>query len=289
MCPSAGAADAQPDRAAPRAADRGLRAGSPGVRPRRISAELAREKWGWAADLRARRLAHAGRVGAEHARQAPGLGRASPRSLRARPLAPPRFHEQDQLENAIHDRVCDDAQALLAPATRRQGLGRAPPRPRGLSGHRGDRLKPWSPPRAARPSPRQDEAPAFLGERQPARLPVSLSLRTTWRSSSGSARHACFARRMRASARIRSTRSILVQRRRHRRPSGDCRSSRDATVGLRHSHGPTHDWPPSHDGILHRWPRHRGSRRSFSSTVRSWVRRAGCRLRASSSGAGAPP
>jgi hypothetical protein len=111
MCASAGAADAQPDRAAPRAADRGLRAGSPGVRPRRIGAELAMEKWGWAADLSARRLAPAGRVGAEHARQAPGLGRASPRSLRARPLTPPGFHEKDQLENAIHDRVCDDVQA----------------------------------------------------------------------------------------------------------------------------------------------------------------------------------
>jgi hypothetical protein len=91
MCASAGAADAQPDRAAPRAADRGLRAGSPGVRPRRISAELAREKWGWAADLRARRLARAGRVGAEHARQAPGLGRASPRSYERVPSPRPAF------------------------------------------------------------------------------------------------------------------------------------------------------------------------------------------------------
>jgi hypothetical protein len=34
-----------------------------GVRPKRISAELAREKWGRAADLRARRLARAGQVG----------------------------------------------------------------------------------------------------------------------------------------------------------------------------------------------------------------------------------
>jgi hypothetical protein len=64
-----------------------LRAGSPGVRPQADQRRAGQREVGWAADLRARRLARASQVGAEHARQAPGLGRASPRPLRARPLA----------------------------------------------------------------------------------------------------------------------------------------------------------------------------------------------------------
>jgi hypothetical protein len=91
-CASAGAVGARSDRAAPRAVDRGRRAGSPGVWPRRISAELAREKWGGL-----RISEHGGRralvrLGLTRA-PAPGLGRASPRSPRSRPSPRPASRE----------------------------------------------------------------------------------------------------------------------------------------------------------------------------------------------------
>ena len=81
----------------------------------------------------------------------------------------------------------------------------------------------------------------------------------------------------------------LLPFRRCRSETGIGRISSDAKVGLRRSYGLTHDGPLSRDGMLHWWPRHRGSRRSFSSTARLWVRRAGYRSRASLSGAGASP
>jgi hypothetical protein len=51
---------------------------------------------------------------------------------------------------------------------------------------------------------------------------------TTWRSSGGSVRHASFARRMRASGRIRSRRPSLVRSERHAGTSPDACSSRGA-------------------------------------------------------------
>ena len=79
----------------------------------------------------------------------------------------------------------------------------------------------------------------------------------------------------------------LLPFRRCRSETGIGRISSDATVGLRRSYGLT----PNALARRHaaRWPRHRGSRRSFSSTARLWVRRAGYRSRASLSGAGASP
>jgi hypothetical protein len=46
--------------------------GHPGLGPRRIAAELAREKWGWDPDFRARRLARLAAPGAQHQGKAPG-------------------------------------------------------------------------------------------------------------------------------------------------------------------------------------------------------------------------
>ena len=56
--------------------------GHPGYGPRRISAELARAKWGGHHDQRARRVAGAVPRGPEHPHQAPGVDRPPPRSLR---------------------------------------------------------------------------------------------------------------------------------------------------------------------------------------------------------------
>jgi hypothetical protein len=66
---------------------------------------------GWAADVRARRPARAGQVGAEHGRQRLALV-ALHRDPHARVPRPAPLHEKDHLENGTHDRVCDDARAL---------------------------------------------------------------------------------------------------------------------------------------------------------------------------------
>ena len=59
----------------------------PGFGPRRISAELAREKWGALRILRTRYLAGAVPRRVEHPRQAPGADRPPPRPVRASTVA----------------------------------------------------------------------------------------------------------------------------------------------------------------------------------------------------------
>ena len=83
------AADAQPDRPAPRTADHRLRARPPGLRARGGSAaELASEKWGGI------RISEHGvwrvllSVRPQHPLQAPGVDRPPPRPLRAQARAP---------------------------------------------------------------------------------------------------------------------------------------------------------------------------------------------------------
>ena len=101
------AADAQPDRPAPRAADHRLRARAPRLRAAADLRRAGAREVGRPADLRARRLARAGPGRAEHPLQAPGADRPPPRPLRAqarrcrRPSAtstPPEPGEKVQLD-----------------------------------------------------------------------------------------------------------------------------------------------------------------------------------------------